>query len=101
MLAPVASYVRRYLQASVEHEIRVLSADVRAVRAQLDVALQQNERLAGALARLDNHARFLSALATNGTLFLQLEAVIWLVTEDQSVLAAPFMTGGCDGLQCL
>ncbi|MDL2425013.1 type I secretion system permease/ATPase, partial [Pseudomonas sp. BAgro211] len=25
----------------------------------------------GALARLDNHARFLSALATNGTLFLQ------------------------------
>ncbi|WP_082769709.1 FkbM family methyltransferase [Caulobacter sp. CCH9-E1] len=53
VLAPIASYVRRYLQASVEHEIRVLSADVLAVRAQLDVALQQNERLAATLARLE------------------------------------------------
>jgi hypothetical protein len=54
MSMTVASYVRRYLQASVEHEIRALSAEVLAVRAQLDVALQQNERLAATLARLSS-----------------------------------------------
>lgn len=53
VLSPVANYVRRYLQASVEHELRALSSDVRAVRTQLDIALQQNERLAAALARLE------------------------------------------------
>ena len=37
----------------------------------------------------------------HGTLFIQLEAVIRLVTEDQSMFATPFMAGCCDGLQCL
>lgn len=60
VLSPVAHYVRRYLQASVEHELRgardhlhVLSAELQAVQQRLDLSLQQNERLAAALARLE------------------------------------------------
>ncbi|WP_162247204.1 MULTISPECIES: FkbM family methyltransferase [unclassified Caulobacter] len=63
VLSPVANYVRRYLQASVEHELRearshlnVLSAELHAVHARLDqtqallhVALKQNDTTARAL----------------------------------------------------
>jgi len=63
VLAPIANYARRYLQASVEHELRALSSDVQAVRrqldltlSQLDLSLSQNERLATALARLEARA---------------------------------------------
>ena len=60
VLSPVANYVRRYLQASVEHELRetrshlhAVSADLHGLQLRLDQTLQQNERLAAALARLE------------------------------------------------
>ena len=60
VLAPVANYVRRYMQASVEHELRgardhlhALSADLQALQHRLDFSIHQNERLAAALARLE------------------------------------------------
>lgn len=63
VLAPVANYARRYLQASVEHELRetrghlhLLSAELEGVRHRLDLTLSQNTRLAEALARLEARA---------------------------------------------
>ncbi|WP_167535140.1 FkbM family methyltransferase [Caulobacter segnis] len=63
VLSPMAHYVRRYLQASVEHELRetrghlhALSADLQAVQHRLDLSLRQNDRLAAALARLEARA---------------------------------------------
>lgn len=56
MLSPVANYVRRYLQASVEHELREIQAHLHTVSLRLDQSLQQNERLAAALARLEARA---------------------------------------------
>ncbi|UAL11774.1 FkbM family methyltransferase [Caulobacter segnis] len=63
VLSPVANYARRYLQASVEHELRetrnhlhAVSADLRAVEHRLDLLLGQNERLAAALSQLDARA---------------------------------------------
>lgn len=70
VLGPLASYARRYLQASVEHELRetrgqlhavssdlaTLSADLHAMGRRLELSLQQNERLAAALTRLETRA---------------------------------------------
>lgn len=63
VFSPVANYVRRYLQASVEHELRetrshlhAVSADLRGLELRLDQTLQQNDRLAAALARLEARA---------------------------------------------
>ncbi|MFV3412264.1 type I secretion system permease/ATPase [Pseudomonas nitroreducens] len=48
----------------------------------------------GALARLDNHARFLSALATNGTLFLQQFAGLAMICAGvYSILAGNLSVG--------
>lgn len=77
VLAPVASYARRYLQASVEHELRearahlhLLSGDLHATQARLDhvqsllhLVLQQQQgaatatqNLATQLARIEGHS---------------------------------------------
>jgi FkbM family methyltransferase len=60
VLSPVANYARRYLQASVEHELRetrrhlhAVSADLRAMEHRLDLLLSQNARLVAALDQLD------------------------------------------------
>lgn len=60
LLSPVANYARRYLQASVEHELRetrhhlhAVSADLRALEHRLDLLLGQNARLVAALGQLD------------------------------------------------
>jgi FkbM family methyltransferase len=67
LLSPVANYARRYLQASVEHELRetrnhlhAVSADLHALSAhlgdlehRLDLLLSQNARLGAALGQLD------------------------------------------------
>ena len=60
VLAPVANYARRYLQASVEHELRetrnhlhAVSADLSAMEHRLDLLLSQNARLVAALDQLD------------------------------------------------
>lgn len=70
VLSPLASYARRYLQASVEHELRetqgrlhvvssdlaMISADLHAMGRRLELSLQQNEQLAAALTRLEARA---------------------------------------------
>ncbi|PZR34812.1 FkbM family methyltransferase [Caulobacter segnis] len=77
VLGPLASYARRYLQASVEHELRqtqgrlqtvssdlaalssdlaMVSADLHAMGRRLELSLEQNAQLAAALTRLETRA---------------------------------------------
>ncbi|WP_439862320.1 type I secretion system permease/ATPase [Pseudomonas sp. MBLB4136] len=54
----------------------------------------QWEKLHGAVTRLDSHARFLSALATNGTLFLQqLAGMSTIVAGVYSIIAGDLSVG--------
>ncbi|WP_414647014.1 FkbM family methyltransferase [Caulobacter sp.] len=99
VLSPIANYVRRYLQASVEHELRetrahlhAVSADLRGLELRLDQTLRQNERLAATLARLEAHAERLPGLF--GPRFDELEIKLRpLIAYDEASMAIRMRDG--------